>query len=673
MVATRLYKKNAATSKPTRSYQDVAFQFPWIGSTVVAAPGSEDSSFAITCEDSNYNGGPHGSVYWVLQMMVGPDAVEQPVVVVPVLGQGTLIASAPGFPLRVTDSSAITFSISGTPGAWTMPNAVDDNQLIFTRTAPETDPGTGLYSVTIVASGDLKYGTWGSTGTFGSAGDPLSFTRVGNDLLVILATDGGGTILSTASDVMAAWPYGGDVTIGCTGDGSAVMNNFNLQEWLLGSFSKTFTLTADDHDWSIQYNNFYPLPDRTTVQSRGYFWMIKVKKVAAGSTYAKIGDGFRPQYPPSDDSGMMDYTTALALAQTIYPATTGWEFTNGVHAAIEGGSTFPSTIKAGVKFSASVTFVDPRVDGLSLAGDTLRGVDVVPSPSGFGLFHDPATSPSDGVWDLTNCQIFIVGGYEITASSVFSAPVNPARNLYFGHITVTPGDPHQLVVGDAYANPPYSGGPVIAEGGARRAIRGQRVDGTVDVAVGTTSAFSIQVQDTWGNVCTDMTPAVVTVAVSDLGSPAITPVVGGTLTATTVDGIASFKDLVVTGLTKTAKLVFTSPGLATLEVPLMIAVFGLVTSPPTAKVGDTITVTYQLADWNADFLTPSSPDPVTIADGPHAGGFVPAAAFVSPDSSGLATFTGTFPSPGTFDLRLAGTNVNYPDPGKLSPRIVVSA
>lgn len=668
MVATRLLKKNATTGKPTRSYQNVAYQFPWVGTSGIVAPGSSNFPFVVTCNDSTHNGGPYGSAYWILGAQAGPDTVDSGLVV----GQSTQLAAAPGFVLRVVDSTTITFAIAGTPGSWTMPVAVTDNQLTFTDTAPETNPGTGLYSVTIAASGDVKYGTWGSSGTFGSWGDPLSFTRVGNDLLIVLATDGGGTITSTASDVLAGWPYTSDVAATCSGTGATLMNNSNPQEWLLGAFSASFTLTADDLDWSVQYNNFYPLPDRTgATQSRGYVWMVKVKKVAAGSAYAEIGDGFSPQYPPSDDSGMMDFTTALTLAQTIYPAAATWEFSTGTHAAIEGGATFPTTIKAGVPFSGSITFVDPRPDGLSLAGDTFRDLSILPFPPS-GIFFDPPSNPSDGVWGFTNCQIYDVGGYEFTASTVFSAPVTPPRTLYFGHIKVTPGDPNQLVLGDAFATP-FSAGPVQALGGARLPIRGQRVDGSIDAYVGTTQAFSVQVQDSWGNVCTDATPIAVTVSVVDTGSPAIAPVLSGTTTVMTVAGVASFGDLRVTGLTKTAKLHFTAPGLTALDAALSVQVFGLVTAPGSATVGDDVTITYQLADWDLSALAPPLPDPVTVGDGPLAGSFAPSSPTVTPDASGLATFTGSFPAPGTFDLHLASSGAKYLDPGKRSPRITVSA
>lgn len=594
---------------------------PWRDTAAVQVNG--DTNFTITWEDSNF----HTKAYWICQTWSGPDNQAGPT------GLSTLLAAFDAIAIRPTEGSTITFHIGGDVGS------------IFLASGP----GAGLEFETLVEtnpSGPALFSIFVDSNIGASA--PLAFSRSGNDITILLGTDGSGVENSTDQDVVTAWPYGGDVAIHLFGPGTNLTSN-HLQQYLLGDHTATYTVSASNRSWSLLHDNYYP------AASRGYKYNLRIKEINPGSPYYNISDTFRTQYPPSDDE-IMDYVGALALATAQWPSTTDWFTTAPTTLAKTSSNTVPTTKKAGQAFSFNVSFVDPR-DG---SPSSLPYFVQPFTPSGQNPSFDGGVVTGGGTFHAANVKIFDVGGYQFVGA-------NGGFGL-FGDITITPGDPSVLQV-DAPPTTIYSTGPCTSLGGEQVPIRGTRVDGSTDVTVGTSQAVVVRLYDAYGNQCYDAPPTVVTVTLEETGSPAIAATLVGTFSVTSVNGVALFKDLRVTGLSKTTRLKFSSSGLTSVTQDVKPAVLGQVNCPATAKLGIPIVVTYTLGDYEGNPLLPTSPDNVALTNGTRSGG-------VTTDSqtpiAGVATFSVTFHSVGTFNLHLQSSGTHYIDPGLFSSDVVVT-
>lgn len=619
----RLFVNDGVTGAIVPDNHDNTGAAPW--RDTAATQTNFDSNFLITWEDSNF----HTKAYWICQTLSGPDNQSGPA------GASTLVGAFDAIPIRPTEGSNLTFHIVGATGAF-FHSSGPGAGLEFETTAETNPSGGALFSIEI----DINP----------SPSTALSFSRSGNDITILLGTDGGGAPNSTDSDVKTAWPYGSDVTITKFGPGTNIVGTLT-QQYLLGDHTATYTVTASDLSWSLLHDNYYP------GAMRGYKANLRIHEVSSGSPYYNISDTFKTQYPPSDDP-IMDYAGALALATAQWPATTDWFTTSLTNLAKVGSHTVPTTKKAGQKFTFGVTFVDPR-GGSATFGSyfvqpfTTSGV----APS----FNPGIVTGGPSSFTATDVQIFDAGGWQFIG-------YNGGFGI-FGDITITPGDPSVLQV-DVPPTTIYSNGPCTSLGGPQIPIRGTRRDGSTDVTVGTSQGIVVRVYDAYGNQCYDAAPLAVTVTLEETGSPAVAATLVGTTSVMAINGIALFKDLRVTGLSKTTRLRFSSTGLTSVTQDVNPAVLGKISSPATAKVGVPVTVNYALADFQGNTLVVPSADIVNLTNGPRSGGVTPAS--VVPTLS-IASFSVTFSSPGTFNLKLQGSGATYVDPGLYTPDIAVTS
>lgn len=464
---------------------------------------------------------------------------------------------------------------------------------------------------------------------------PLSFARTGDTITVTLATDAMGSPASTTSDVEAAWPYGTDVTVSLpTG------TNF---------------LSA--------------LSQQSVSCGQGQAWMLRIFEAPPGSAYAIVGDGYDPLYNVADDT-FFNGAGAITYAQTIWRSVSDWfNSTTAVNVVVEDSSSFPADIQAGVPFDCTISMKDPR-DGSIPTGDSITNVNPWPA-NGFNI--NSITYLGGDSWTV-NLTVNDTGGMWLVVQTQYQR----GRFLFFGPFKVKPGPaaslidrPPALPVNPAQFNPsPCTGARITSLGGPQVPITALRRDGNFDTWVGTSAAFCVFIVDARGNVVTDST-APVTIDIDETGTPWKPLHLSGTLTVNAVKGVAIFNNVSVSGLSLTANLRFSSPGLGSFESPLVPIVFNTVVAPETAKAHVTATFTVKVTDAQGVPLFGGDYDPITVADGPLAGGFVADVNPVTP-VAGIATFTGKFPSAGIWNLRFTGSGLRYPDNGVLSPHVLVT-
>lgn len=527
---------------------------------------------------------------------------------------------------------------SGGSGTLHTGNSVVDpnNQVVFITPIP-VGPGN-TYTIALVNDGPST---------------TLAVTHSGNDFTIHLGTDGSGNITSTASDVASIWNGDGSAssaaTASFTGDGSGVPRVCSGS--LRGHPGLDFHQDASAKDWFILYNDYNG--------TDGGFILLRIYQAAIGSVYADVGDSWAPE-GPSVNSTLGNWTGAISLANSQDSGISSWFSSFGTQPFKVNTVTFPSTVKSGQLFAINFTLVD-SIDGSPYTGGVSSPQVYSYQDAGPGFSSDSPTG--SGTYVAANCQFQKVGTWPLFFQCTRPNPI--------GVVRVTPGTPSILNV----LVPPdniISNGPITDLGGEDLSMQGLDKEGNLHNTVGVTSSIAIEVLDPAGNRCTNMVPKDITVSLEPQSSPGLIGILLGILTVSTVNGVARFNDLVVTGLDSNSRFRFTMTGGVTVTTFAPIGVVGIVDCPLVVKVNNKFDIKYTLGDWYGNKLTPDNIDAVSISNGSLPGIFIPDNPILTP-TAGEAIFTGKFTTLGNFNLFLQGSGIKYPDGGSLTPTIKVIA
>lgn len=274
------------------------------------------------------------------------------------------------------------------------------------------------------------------------------------------------------------------------------------------------------------------------------------------------------------------------------------------------------------------------------------------------------------------------GGSTLAGSYVTSVPVSS------GSIMVNPGAPANLDMPQGFHFNQDPGCPLLwFRINQPLVISGADVIARILDQVGETCPF---------NVCTgDSTDTILLTLFDNTTGAWSGPVLNGTVLRTVAAGIADFPGLSVTGLgpgsatSNTCVYNYgicasspTSPGLGTSSYNGGCLGIGLTAglafhggNTLSVAHGVPVTIEVDLVDYGGATISPATPDPITLADGSPASGFTGLGS-VTP-TAGVALFSGTFPTPGTYVLSASTAGTNYygpgsPAPGQTDPAITIT-
>ena len=202
-----------------------------------------------------------------------------------------------------------------------------------------------------------------------------------------------------------------------------------------------------------------------------------------------------------------------------------------------------------------------------------------------------------------------------------------------------------------------SGTLALAAGAATQLTMASQPPATNANGATLSSTPSVQLLDAGGNA---VGVSGVTVTVALVGSGAS---LGGTLSANTAGGVASFPGLTISGSVGSYTLSFTSPGLTGVTSSAISLTAGaptqlsMVTQPPSTTTGSLSPApAVQLRDGSGNAVPLSN---VLISASPSAGGALSGTTTVGTDGSGIATFTGmTLSGPdGSYTITFGGAGL----------------
>lgn len=266
------------------------------------------------------------------------------------------------------------------------------------------------------------------------------------------------------------------------------------------------------------------------------------------------------------------------------------------------------------------------------AGNAPYDLELVSAPgTGAQLTYDPLVSvaASPTAYNITNVQITFPGVWRLRSHA----------NWWMAHETGPAG---------------WSYSPEITV--AHGACVGPALDNIVDVVSGAPiPSFRVWLVDQFDNVCADLDDTITLTMDSSVADWGIDPpVLSGTLVKTTSGGLATFDDISVHGLGKFERLypVGTTYGTNSYRQfhICCILAFDLSGLPGVIHAGDTITIVVKLVDFAGATLVPdyTESNKSVLEDGPLAGGFT-GNGDTTP-VAGVASWTGSFPAAGTWNL-----------------------
>ena len=519
----------------------------------------------------------------------------------------TLNKLGSGYTLAVTSSglaSATSTAITVVPGSAT--------QLLITSEPPGTVTAGVGFGLTVTAEdidGNVASGFTGSE-TIALAANPGSSTLGGT--LTVSATSGiatftgltlnkvgsGYTLAVTNSGLTSATSTAVTVT---SGTATQLLITSEPPGTVTAGVGFGLTVTAEDIDGNVA-TSFTGSETIALAANPGSSTLGGTLTVSAtsgiatftGLTLNKLGSGYTLAVT---NSGL---TSATSTAVTV---------TSGTATQLLITSEPPGTVTAGVGFGLTVAAED--IDGNVATGFTeSETIALAANPGSSTLGGTLTVSATSGIATFTGLTLNKVGsGYTlaVTNSGLTSATSTA--------VTVTSGTATQLLI---TSEPP----------------------GTVTAGVG--FGLTVTAEDIDGNVATSFTGSETIALAANPGSSTL----GGTLTVSATNGIATFTGLTLNTVGSGYTLAVTSSGLTSATSTSITVVPGaatqlLITSEPpgtvTASVGFGLTVTAEDIDGNvASGFTGSE----TIALASNPGSSTLGGTLTVSATSGIATFTG---------------------------------
>jgi hypothetical protein len=270
----------------------------------------------------------------------------------------------------------------------------------------------------------------------------------------------------------------------------------------------------------------------------------------------------------------------------------------------------PSNVPVGVSITPGVQVAVEDVNGNIVAGDT-NSVTISTNPGTAGIGGTVTGTPVKGIVTFTNLTFSVAGtGYTLNASAT---GLTPAVSSQFN--VILPANKLAFLVQPTSTNP------------------GALIVPSVQVAV----------EDTNGRVVPGATNAI-TIAI---GTNPSSGTLGGTATATPVNGVATFPNLTVSARGNGYTLVATAaglPGVTATSAPFNVLTaatqLAFIRQPSTTLVGNSIAPAVQVAIVDANgSIVAGATTPIVIAIGTNPGSGTLAGTTTGIPANGVATFS----------------------------------
>ena len=574
------------------------------GTAFGAAVTVEDvNGFTVTSSNALVTiGSTTGSVTGTTQMTPSNGVASFSNLILDTSGTYTLTASASGLP--TVDSTSVAIGAGAA------------SKLAFTTEPPSSETaGTG-FPVTVEvqdANGNLVT-TAGGTITIASTPE-----GVGGALTVPvsggIATFGGLTLNKTGSYSLTASSSSGLPTIISSNivvsPGAASQLAFTSEPPSTGTDGVAFGATVQVQD---AYGNLVTASNASVaITTSGVTGTTTVTASGGIASFTNLIVNTPGAYTLTAASSGLTGATSTGITIGLGPAsklvftteppssgTAGTAFSATVQIQDAGGNLI-TTSNASVTITSSASgTTGTSILPATVTGSGMTGMTILPATAvGPGVSGTPTVTASGGIATFTNLILNKTGTYTLTAAS---STLTSATST---SITIGAGTATQLV---------FTGEPPSS------------------AAAGTAFSATVTVEDAYGNAVTTSN-ASVTIGSSPTG-------VSGTLTATPVNGVASFTNLILSTI-NTYQLTASATGLPTADSTNVVVSSGPAAKlvftgepPATGTAGTAFSATVQVQDASGNLVTSSNAS-VTISS--TASGV--SGTLTVPASGGIATFS----------------------------------